>query len=467
MSTTVYRDIAVFIKSRLFIIALTLALLQQISLALSTYFIAQAGEALTLQTYASIKMYIVYFFAFALLAYLISSAGELVRVRLQNQTWKHYTLQTFSLLRKDIRLSSSKNSKLTTNWLTGEAAGTIEHAAAFYIGMASTYFNIIFTLIVFYLTLGHLISSVLLASLMVSAIFVMLMKTKIDEYATRLQKTKLQALLEIEPLWHNSHFASSPMLNNRKLRYSDQSEHYFRTTEKYVLLEQMIACLPICVAVLIMIVALYLPAEVTAVPLGTLVAVLPRTLQLFGSVHALSMYGSQFVIVRRKVKNLVTFTQTLEQQNFNEQISAQKITIREITTQQRYALAEFQQALVCQALKPGRYLVQGDNGSGKSSVLKWIKSLSEDAVLISPDISFSEPDENLSTGQRQMKQLSGLLQQPVEIFLLDEWDANLDTLNRHILNAQIDNISAEKVVIEVRHSNTEHPAAFPLPTTET
>lgn len=437
-------------------LALSLTLLQQASLALSTYFIAMAGEALSFQNYASIKNYIVYFFAFALLAYLISSAGELIRVRLHNATWKDYVIQTFTLLRKDISLSSNKNNKLTTNWLTGEAAGTLEHAAAFYIGMSSTYLNIIFTLGVFYLTLGFLISSALLTSLAVSIAFVLVMRAKIDEYATRLQKTKLQALLEIEPLWHNCHFASSRMFEFRKAKYSDQSDIYFRTTEKYVLLEQLIACLPICTAVLIMIIALYLPAEVTAVPLGVLVAVLPRTLQLFGSVHALSMYGSQLVIVRRKVKNLIHFTETLEAQDIAAQIDAEHITIEEATTHQRYDLAHFQYSLIHNQLNVGRYLVQGSNGSGKSSFLKLIKSLPGETVLISPDINFSEPDENLSTGQRQMKQISGLLMQPADVFLLDEWDANLDKLNRDILSAEIDRIAAQKIVIEVRHLNPRY-----------
>jgi|GEM_PF-755018 len=451
-----------FIKNRLFILALVLTLLQQASLALSTYFIAQAGEALSLQRYSSIKVYIVYFFAFALLAYVISSAGELLRVRLQNQTWKRYVLDTFLDLRKNISLSSSKNNKLTTSWLTGEAAGTIEHAAAFYIGMSSTYLNIAFTLVVFYLTLGYLISSALLASLALSVVFVLVMRSKIEKYATEMQQTKLPALLEIEPLWHNCHFANLPMFESRKARYSNQSEVYFRTTEKYVLLEQVIACLPICTAVLIMIVALYLPAEVTAVPLGVLVAVLPRTLQLFGSVHALSMYGSQFVIVRRKVKNLMQFTETLEAQDIASQIKTDGITVEEAISHQRYDLIGFQQRLSDKKLAPGRYLVQGNNGSGKSSLLKFVKSLSEDTVLVSPDINFSEPDENLSTGQRQMKQIRNLLTQSADIFLLDEWDANLDKFNRDVLSAEIDRVSAERIVIEVRHMNTERNALNPL-----
>ncbi|WP_304552616.1 hypothetical protein [Pseudomonas citrulli] len=422
---------------------------------MSTYFIALAGEALSSQRYSSIKAYIICFFAFALFAYLVSSAGELLRVRLQNATWKEYVIRTFLSMRKDISLSSSKNNKMTTSWLTGEAAGTIEHAAAFYIGMFSTYCNIILTLTVFYLTLGYWVSSALLTSLIISVLFVFMMRGKIDAYATSMQKTKLQALLEVEPLWHNCHFASSKMFELRRARYSEQSETYFRTTEKYVLLEQIIACLPICAAVLIIIAALYLPSE-SAVPLGVLVAVLPRTLQLFGSVHALSMYGSQFVIVRRKVDNLIQFTRSLERQDIASQINIENISITNVATCETYELVSFQKKLTKKQLEPGRYLIQGDNGSGKSSFLKLLKSLPKESVLISPDINFSEPHENLSTGQRQMKQILELLAQPVDIFLLDEWDANLDKFNREDLNAEIERIAAGKIVIEVRHMNSRH-----------
>lgn len=56
----------------------------------------------------------------------------------------------------------------------------------------------------------------------------------------------------------------------------------------------------------------------TASLAGALVAMLPRSLQVFGNVHALSIHLSQFFLVRTRLRNLDGFFSGLEKYEMHE-----------------------------------------------------------------------------------------------------------------------------------------------------
>ena len=103
----------------------------------------------------------------------------------------------------------------------------------------------------------------------------------------------------------------------------------------------------------------------------------------------------------------------------------------------------------------GRYTIKGENGSGKSSLLLLIKLLKGREAFYLPakhELSFQLSKDGFSTGQLVRKTLHELLEKlDTEIVLLDEWDANLDTVNQQQLSQLIDQLSQKKCVIEVRH----------------
>lgn len=102
-----------------------------------------------------------------------------------------------------------------------------------------------------------------------------------------------------------------------------------------------------------------------------------------------------------------------------------------------------------------RITIRGDNGSGKSILLKLIKKQMGGYYLpASHHLYFSQEDlKKYSTGEQMLICLKEISHNCLKekILLLDEWDANLDSQNRKRLSEEIEKIAASMCVLEVVH----------------
>jgi ABC-type transport system involved in cytochrome bd biosynthesis fused ATPase/permease subunit len=107
------------------------------------------------------------------------------------------------------------------------------------------------------------------------------------------------------------------------------------------------------------------------------------------------------------------------------------------------------------AEKQGRVTIRGENGSGKSTALMLIKNALAKRAFFLPthnQLSFISETNKYSTGESLKNRLTEILEKvDVDVLLLDEWDANLDSENQERLSALINELAEKKCVIEVRH----------------
>lgn len=445
------------IRDPRFVSALGLTLAQQLLLACSTYFIARAGAALALGDIDRVLREISLFFGFALLAYVTSSAASLLSVRAANRIWHDYTQATLREATQSLQYASDSNRKSVAQWLGGEALSTIAHACDFHREMLSAGLNILFTLAVFHAVLGWEIAAAITGSLVVSFALVMRLRPRIEMLANAMQQRRLAALLAMEPTWSRAFFGS-PEMRSQGLRALDAKvQRYFGALNRYVLLEQVIACGPIVLSTIALMGVLRVTELLTAAMAGALVALLPRSLQVFGNVHALSISLSQFFLVRAKLRNLDGFCARLEIFDLH-QVSLHGISIQ--GPQRHWAPAELLEALRQNRLPRGRWTVTGANGSGKSTLLKRIKEMRVDALLLGPETGFLDADNGLSTGQRRVKEIENALSMAPTLLMLDEWDANLDGGNCRKIDRMLDEASRLMLIIEVHHLRSgKHPNA--------
>lgn len=104
---------------------------------------------------------------------------------------------------------------------------------------------------------------------------------------------------------------------------------------------------------------------------------------------------------------------------------------------------------------PGRITLRGENGTGKSTLLLLLKAHLKERAFYLPThhhLQFRAKTRTRSTGQRLVAQIEELQKQmPTKIFLLDEWDANLDVKNVERISRILDQLAAGSCVVEVRH----------------
>lgn len=440
------------IKNRYFIYSIAFVLFQQVSLAISTYFIALAGRSLSDSNLDAVRNNIVIFFLFALTAYLLSSCATFLQVRLKNSEWRRYVENIFSVIGHEQNYSSKKNQQDSISWLTGEAPATLEEASRYLVELTSVYFNVIFTLIVFYLTLGEILTNIVTTSVLIAIISATLSKKHIIKAADNIQNSKIIVFRGIHLLWSNHFFGNRYLKDQAIKEYETTSNKHLQACEYYTFVEQMLASAPIYLTVISMVAALYIYSLPLA-SIGAFIAVLPRTLQLLGNVHALSVYNSRFFLVLQKLKNLNFFIAKLSPANLRSQVHTKKLTIIDMDTKDTIPADIFMDNIQKRTFVRGRYQITGSNGVGKSSFLKLIKEQDPDAILIAPEMSLLKlPDESeASSGEKLFKQLEHVFSVPTQLYLLDEWDANLDRNNTEKLDSLIDTIKNDALVIEVRH----------------
>lgn len=254
----------------------------------------------------------------------------------------------------------------------------------------------------------------------------------------------------LSPHWDYLLNSNEKYINRSGAELLGRLKKLFLTLERYTIWEQIVATIPILISVPLLIFYIYYNQSLTSLAeLGVLLAVLPRTLQLLGNVHELSVSNSRAIFMSSKYKELMNFC--LSEMDVEKNISNNKIQIVDRTTAQSISINELKD-LVKNRRFFGRITITGENGSGKSSLIKTLKSCEPNSLIISPEVEFDFQKAKLSTGQRQIEKINLFLQEDFNLIFLDEWAANLDKNNIDILDNLIDEMAKSKMIIEVVHS---------------
>ncbi len=437
-------------SNRFFVICLVLICLQQVLVGLSTYFIGLAGEKV-----ASVPMaafyYTAMFFLAIFIAYLLGSASLFFRVKLSNNLWDKYYQNTLVDISKDHSISSEENKRSTQLWLSGEALSTLDEAGFAFIEILAIYFNVIFTTVALFVILGGELAGVIVFCMCLSVTLLYYSKGKIGLIASSMQNEKLAALVSIGRIWDNMFYGDKKSSNSAFLSSQNKVDIYFKRTESYKILEQIISCTPILISIPLLVLFSYYQVLNNALAIGAMVAVLPRTLQLFQNIHAASMSTSQIMLLKNKIQKLDSFSSSLTGYDYLSHIHNEKISVIEVASGRIIKAHTFMDLGLETLNTTGRYLISGSNGAGKSSLLKHLKSHHPDALFFGPNIQVGEETDAGSTGQKQLYQMASLLNSHSRIILLDEWDANLDHPNMINIDNMLSILAKNNIIIEIRH----------------
>jgi len=210
-----------------------------------------------------------------------------------------------------------------------------------------------------------------------------------------------------------------------------------------------------------------------------LATTLPRQIEMTYELHLLATGWNDVIAIWTRLGGVAANMLPQPQAAFDSRIKFDRLVLRE--GDEAHVVSSVNDALRIVLARPtGRINIRGGNGAGKSSLLASLKTelrrrafywpasdrlafkfagdvvpvdVEEDddgEVVVSKDTM--EKKLGFSTGERQLKSLEEIVDATdARVYLLDEWDANLDVANKAKADALVDALAARARVVEISH----------------
>lgn len=215
-----------------------------------------------------------------------------------------------------------------------------------------------------------------------------------------------------------------------------------------------------------------------------LAATLPRQLEMTLDLHQLTAGATDLIAIWARMKGACEHLRPGPDPAAADRIGFPRLRLRSGDAEVRCRSLADALELVA-SLPAGRIALRGDNGAGKSTLLMALKGALRGRAFYWPAhdrLSFrfnmatgaavrgdaEEPEEaeeigareaaaeraGYSSGERQLQALREIVADTdLPVYLLDEWDANLDAANRAVAEALLAQLAARAVVVEISHQD--------------
>jgi ABC-type bacteriocin/lantibiotic exporter with double-glycine peptidase domain len=206
-----------------------------------------------------------------------------------------------------------------------------------------------------------------------------------------------------------------------------------------------------------------------------LAATLPRQLEMTHDMHSLTSGWNDLLAQWARLRGVSDNIRPPIAPDFDRRAKFDLLTLRE--GGKASAVSSLDDAMKLILAQPtGRINVRGPNGAGKSTLLTILKSevktrayywptadrlafkfaQGQDEVEIDDDGEPVAPSDakrsGFSSGERQLRALREIVSHThAPIYLLDEWDANLDPNNRAAADALVEELARRARVVEISH----------------
>jgi ABC-type transport system involved in cytochrome bd biosynthesis fused ATPase/permease subunit len=207
-----------------------------------------------------------------------------------------------------------------------------------------------------------------------------------------------------------------------------------------------------------------------------LAATLPRQIEMTHDVHEFTSGWNDLLAQWARLRGVASNMHPDSDPNFEQRAKYDRLMLREAGRTNTVASLDDAMGLIL-SQPTGRINVRGPNGSGKSTLLTSLKSAVKtrayywptadrlafrfargiDEVEVDEDgepIGLIEPGQRpgFSSGERQLRALREIVTHTdAPIYLLDEWDANLDPNNRAAADALVEELARRARVVEISH----------------
>ncbi len=211
--------------------------------------------------------------------------------------------------------------------------------------------------------------------------------------------------------------------------------------------------------------------------LVALAATLPRQIEMTNNVHQFAAGWNEFLASWTRMGGVATSMHPDFDPAFDDRVKFDRLLLREGERANNVTSLDDAMRLVL-AQPSGRINVRGPNGAGKSTLLTSLKAQIKTRAYYwptadrlafqftqgaEPEVDADDSGEPMpapvkpkrpgfSSGERQLRALQEIVAYTdASIYLLDEWDANLDPSNRAAADALVEQLARRARVIEISH----------------
>lgn len=426
-----------FIKSPQFLHLVIVTLIQQAMVAGSTYFLIKLT---TSQTNSHDFLFQLFgFLACLTLVYLPVSLQKYFQDKWVLALQKKY----LSSFRENYQgridlLGSSSTESEKFGFMQREAFHVIDQLTFYCSDLLTTSLNVILNIIVIGTALESLFFGAYATSFVIYGVFATLFANSLAKWSTENQNVRVAHSSILNKSW-NTLLIGNRMNSDDLYKVENGCFSKMQMTllanRRRTEVVQLVTTLMTMVPVIGLLVYLMIQGLQNPILLLPLVATLHRQVQIVQHIEVIGTLGLQYHGMKSLVSGFATSLVAPDKADLKQRMKQELIQIN--TTN-------------------GRTLITGPNGAGKSTWLKLKKEeLGEKAIYVPAkmDVFFKDISDEMSTGQRAMAILNHVDEAKYEnlVFLLDEWDANLDVENRALLHAVVDRIAQNNLVYEVRH----------------
>ncbi|MCU4578822.1 hypothetical protein KTJ34_15470 [Acinetobacter courvalinii] len=429
-----------------------LIVIQQILSASSVIFLTKAISSI--DNTSELMKNIIIFFVLVVVPYIPVCIAQVTMYKVVNSTHCEIIKKNISLLRYNTSLlNSSVKDRFVSN-LSRNSFMIINDYFVYVYRVVSLILNVFFTIII----ISSLISKEYLYSfvfsLMLSYLFFYYVRSKIEKSSVVVENDLVSYASIIERSWNNLILGSKLNLFFYNDLIEKESKKYYSSKLNNAFIQQVSNFVSAIIALVpLSVVSIYLIFENININilLSAILVNLTRMVGLFSFLGTLIYDITNFVHIKSRIKNMIDSLSVVEYRSNIEGRSLKPLYFNgSVVESYDFILSEIEK------VRNGRFTITGENGSGKTTLLYYLlEKYKENSIFIptSPgDLEWGENIKGLSTGQQVFSVVSSKIYQCDEnIILLDEWDANLDLKNTIELNNLLENISKNKVVVEIRH----------------
>lgn len=422
-------------------------LIQQMIVGLSTYFIANLAIdiaknddfLLNLSGFV-LSLIIVYIPAYFATIYLEKSKFDLL-----NNYVQKFTTTFFG---KTVLLNNKELKDQSTVFVSQESKSVIDDMLDFAFDGVALILNLLINILILGFFLDYDLLVAYAVGFLLVEFFIFYHKNQISKMSKISQKSRIYFIAILNKIWDNVIIFNQYNMGifNRIYKNNfNRSKKYHIHSQSFNQLISSFGMILFMIPVLGLIVYLFIKHQNDYVFLSLLVATLPRQIQLLQMGQALVFHQTNFSSIKARFIGLQNSL------NMPDIDILSRINFKEIFIN-NMALSDFD---LNHLPKNGRMTIKGRNGAGKSSFLLYLKTLLSNRAFylpVSHDLFFHQ-NHKKSTGQKLSSQLMQINnnKSDVDVIILDEWDANLDGINKSHLDELINELARQRLVIEVRH----------------